>query len=99
PPRSLPSFPTRRSSDLSIALARLRKPVVHERRVLAPVQHPEERVMKGFAAKRRRSDGGKQNAGCAIVFLGRVVHERRVEQRHALDRKSTRLNSSHVASS
>ncbi len=64
-------------------LACLRVVVVQERRVLAAIDRPEERVVQGLPAQRRGTVGRYQDAGCAIFFLGRVVHDRRVEHRHA----------------
>ena len=67
-------------------LTGLREPVVHQRRVLAAIDRPEEGVVKRLAAQRRGSVGGNQEAGGAVAALGRVVHDRQVEHWHALDR-------------
>ena len=66
-------------------LARLRIPIVHEGRVLAAVDGPEKGVVNRLAAQRRGAVGGDENAGGAVFVLGRVVHDRDVEQRHAFD--------------
>src|SRR5690606_41278184 len=65
--RLLPSFPTRRSSDLHFS---------------------EERVRRPFSLR--------QNSPFLRLFVARV---RRCRAGFGLDRKSTRLNSSHVKSS
>src|SRR5699024_11680006 len=76
PPRDLPSFPTRRSSDLAVAL------VVH------PVEPEAQRAARAALGRLRE----------------RPQHQLRKRHRHGdravdqeVDRKSTRLNSSHVS--
>jgi len=69
----------------TVALARPRKPVVHERQVFAAAQCPEERVVNRLAAQRGLTERGNQEPGGAVVLLRRVIQDRRVEHRHALD--------------
>src|SRR5205085_10143120 len=80
-PRDLPSFPTRRSSDLEslggrAGLDRARQPSARPPRRALPAalaRARKDRARRAALARRRRREHG----------------------RHALDRKSTRLNSSH----
>src|SRR5206468_11378504 len=77
-PRGLPSFPTRRSSDLRLCVAQrlgLQPPALHLRRGREPVLHFERR-----AVGRPRGDARVHQAEHNLTWL---------------DRKSTRLNSSH----
>src|SRR5207244_9269442 len=84
-PRHLPSFPTRRSSDLSSGrgqqaaqgIARKQQPVVQQRNAA------------GELFDFRKGVRGKQKCGAALA--DQIVFEEPAE----LDRKSTRLNSSH----
>ncbi len=66
-------------------LAGLGEPVVRERRVLAAVDGPEERVGQRLPAQRRGAVGRDQEAGRAVVLLDRVVEDRQVHQGDALD--------------
>ncbi len=65
-------------------VARLGEPVVVERRVLAPAHRPEERVADRVPLERRRGVHREQEARGPILLVDRVVHDREVEQRHAL---------------
>jgi hypothetical protein len=58
---------------------------VHQRRVLAAIDRPEEPVRDALAADAGDAVGRDEKTGRPIVFLGRVVHHRQVEHRHALD--------------
>src|SRR5690606_41511489 len=83
PHRDLPSFPTRRSSDLKDLLARDRL-----RDVPVRVQH---HVLHGVAEYRSRL--------ICVLLTDHDAHRKRLPvslKRMQLDRKSTRLNSSHV---
>src|SRR5207244_11173167 len=80
--RLLPSFPTRRSSDLGI-LARLRYPAQRE-----PRGHPGVR-------QRRRAPCATAARGGRREGHRRLRRFRRGRERKWPDRKSTRLNSSH----
>src|SRR5207253_11231927 len=89
--RALHSFPTRRSSDLLAVLA----------------QGLEEQALGRFAGNECRARGAAlEQAGLAVeqqlaldlLGAGRVTRVAFLDQDRAnLDRKSTRLNSSHVA--
>src|SRR3989442_11075648 len=69
-PRDLPSFPTRRSSDLA-----------------GELQHPQARVASCVLAAHECVQHRRPDVSCDLaVDIGPAV----------LDRKSTRLNSSHV---
>ena len=68
----------------AVPLRRVRKPVVQRRGVLAAVDGPEEGVVKRLAAERGRPVGRQQEPGRAVLTFGRVIQERRVQQRHAL---------------
>src|SRR5690606_41232705 len=84
--RSLPSFPTRRSSDLrglQQPLHLLHHPVATRRPRLAPRRR---RAARGGAAGDGRGEGNPRH------LAGHV----RLRHRREVDRKSTRLNSSHV---
>src|SRR5699024_12620389 len=78
PPPPLPSFPTRRSSDLRSPIPLRRGP----------------RMIVQAAAERHRGDNGEVGDGDELTHghLG-VLHR----QFDLQDRKSTRLNSSHVS--
>src|SRR5207253_10792211 len=85
-PRALPSFPTRRSSDLAPPAASAEPsvdviPILVSRKVLTAEQ--AERVRR---ATRMSPQSGEQ----AVIQLGFASEVQ-------IDRKSTRLNSSHVA--
>ena len=85
-----PDIPVRAlAGDISVlgarALAGPGEPVVEERRVLAASDRPEERVADGLAAQSRRTVGRQQEPGRAVLVLDRVVDDRQVHQRHALD--------------
>src|SRR5207253_9703688 len=97
PPRHLPSFPTRRSSDL------VSEPAVA---VFAPALHPRALQKRagmlgarcdvsggGDFGDRSRRGGGNSAYPRAISELAEIV----VPPAAHGDRKSTRLNSSHVA--
>src|SRR5207249_5122620 len=87
-PRALPSFPTRRSSDLVRSLeqrhdaARLRE---------QPLDHGLRDLLEALSLRNRLALGEPQPAS--------LVHREAVQLRVARDRKSTRLNSSHVSTS
>src|SRR5690606_41623232 len=85
PPRYLPSFPTRRSSDLATieTLAGLAREIAARDGAITA------------AAFRDVTGLGRKRAIQILEFFDRVGLLRRVGDRH-LDRKSTRLNSSHV---
>src|SRR5690606_39724129 len=88
--RDLPSFPTRRSSDLKKAHP-TQKPEALLHRVLLAATRPGDVVLDPFF--------GTGTTGAAAKRLGR--HYIGIERdegyaRVAEDRKSTRLNSSHV---
>src|SRR5690606_42097965 len=86
--RDLHSFPTRRSSDLAeVAGARL---------VLADARMAD--VPEPVPLARRLGVPGVQDVIVADAHLvtGHLVHERRSPEQGRIDRKSTRLNSSHV---
>src|SRR5690606_41493205 len=78
-PRALPSFPTRRSSDL---LADVR---VHDER------GEEVAFMVDSGSRAWPRDGALPSSPVTLLAV-----ERRIEEGDSLDRKSTRLNSSHV---
>src|SRR5437870_11353143 len=80
-PRALPSFPTRRSSDLRIEGPRLR-------------EHDARSLRLEVTARRRESSGRGEDPR-AVQGLGRP--DGGVPRLPRRDRKSTRLNSSHVA--
>src|SRR5690606_41542092 len=95
---SLPPFPTRRSSDLISQGIRQQQSVF-----LWPVRPiPPQLSNRFFYARKTRPPAwpaGGYRSGDGDV-LGQVDVLDGVEQRHALlDRKSTRLNSSHVKTS
>src|SRR5690606_41804244 len=81
------SFPTRRSSDLPA--------------VLAGAEHLQHARRDHVAAD--RVAGGEEHADETDDLLQRRVrlaeHHHRADQHDAVDRKSTRLNSSHVKNS
>src|SRR5207253_9238997 len=78
---SLPSFPTRRSSDLGEPLA-ITTPLLP---ALFRGPHDENRLLQQFRQK------------APSLGLGVIPHRRRLLSKLLQDRKSTRLNSSHVA--
>src|SRR5207302_6090222 len=81
----LHSFPTRRSSDLLTAKSPLRVPTQIVGASMAS------------ASSERLDDHHLVGAGERHIEVHAVGHHARVdENRHMLDRKSTRLNSSHV---
>ncbi len=69
------------------ALTPFRVPVVEERRVLAAAEHEKERVAHVRAVNARRPVRRHQDAGRPLVRSQRVIDDRRVENRHALDAK------------
>src|SRR5207302_9434901 len=85
PPRQLPSFPTRRSSDL--AAARGLGERLHHR---ADAKHADQRHA---AAENARAEVVHQHLETRLDPSG---DEMLVDNFSAGDRKSTRLNSSHV---
>src|SRR5206468_8115816 len=85
PPRDLPPFPTRRSSDL-------------EGNVLAGAHVPPERAFLEDVAHRARARGERADVPPVDEHAARARrHEARHRAQHVdgRDRKSTRLNSSH----
>ena len=66
------------------ALAGRRVPVVEERGVVAPVDRPEERVAQRLPANRGRPVHREEEAGCAVLLVDRVVHDRQIQHRNAL---------------
>src|SRR5439155_17691862 len=87
PPRHLPSFPTRRSSDLTCRDTKTTKPPAGRGEGCIVVRSPAGRV-KGALLGRPRHQGARGTC------FGICQSSRRATSR---DRKSTRLNSSHVA--
>src|SRR5699024_12431144 len=89
-PRTLPSFPTRRSSDLPAG--------VLGRRILDLVE-VGPRVLElvlGFVGR----DAGVADVRFQIgVVADRVIYRHAAAAGTLVDRKSTRLNSSHVSTS
>src|SRR5690606_41954490 len=93
PPPALPSFPTRRSSDLRFRrLQRLHRsgPVRRVPQELAARRPPNR--WRRFQANLGRRHGADEVGGGGSVPGGL----RRATRGSRLDRKSTRLNSSHV---
>src|SRR5207253_4788482 len=92
PPRALPSFPTRRSSDLF-----RRRLFLSEARLEPPEDSQESRAASCgsdlFARKRK----WHPNLRVKIPQAETAGHHADDGVRIAIDRKSTRLNSSHVA--
>src|SRR5205807_10089807 len=80
PPRVLHSFPTRRSSDL---------PDARDRRALR-ARRPPLHLVSDNRARRQHSRGSSSAHGKPDLWL------RRLPTRLSVDRKSTRLNSSHL---
>src|SRR5207249_10124328 len=94
---ALHSFPTRRSSDLEEAAhAEVDEEFVIRRR-LRPERprDPEERNARHIRARDRRGVAGGETEPEGEVFPGQ--REFAPGHRAAQDRKSTRLNSSHVS--
>src|SRR5205807_8181070 len=91
-PRHLPSFPTRRSSDLTAARA---QPLGPQAR-LRPARPPsaDARVRGAAAAHRSRADA--VDRGALPGPAGGARRDAIQAIRIARDRKSTRLNSSHL---
>src|SRR5690606_41532695 len=88
PPRPLPAFPTRRSSDL---VGR----VVHLQRRLPSVEvHDVDRVERVNPQLERPAAAQADVAGERDVDV--TLHAAAKDVASGLDRKSTRLNSSHV---
>src|SRR5207253_6708311 len=95
----LPSFPTRRSSDLDVESLELEAPHRKARDILVRHAQPDRHAVEAAA----RLDGALELAD--VLGADELkLHEPRecvLEIRHFLgdhlDRKSTRLNSSHVA--
>src|SRR5207253_10060878 len=89
-----PSFPTRRSSDrVAENGALLYRPQTREETMLAEPPPPQ-------LAERLRERGATPIGVGRVIVATREPHEvAAVEAVRELDRKSTRLNSSHVASS
>src|SRR5690606_39738705 len=87
-PPALPSFPTRRSSDLLRAVAEAREEHAHllAGRVLRLVEDDERVVERAPAHERERRH---LDLPALLELLGALEIEH-------VDRKSTRLNSSHV---
>src|SRR5262245_63641935 len=89
--RSLPTFPTRRSSDLDGAREELardeRRQQRHVRRALEAAGDREREGDAEEQRERRRASGGRRAEACGGE-AGRALGDR--------DRKSTRLNSSHL---
>src|SRR5690606_41287251 len=85
-PRALHSFPTRRSSDLA-------DPVAGDGEVLGEAVQAHDRAVPPRVGEERV----RRLLGVAERPVGLVEHQRDVvPRRHLGDRKSTRLNSSHV---
>src|SRR5690606_39794684 len=88
PPR-LPSFPTRRSSDLAVSEESTafiwRDPVMQKTLKLAEQIAPSDASVLITG----ESGTGKE-------VMARFLHSHSKRANHSLDRKSTRLNSSHV---
>src|SRR5690606_40270901 len=96
PPRST-LFPTRRSSDLSFAIVQRSIAVVHDLVVFAPeriVRTALEIAVRVVAFRDAVSVGPHVFAFFELAVL--VVRASLQEHSPVLDRKSTRLNSSHV---
>src|SRR5207245_8991012 len=89
PLRHLPSFPTRRSSDLALGFQRL-EPLVHRLQVVAQPH-------TAHAGRGDREPALSQLVGNADLTEGRLLNGKRNDGVLDLlrDRKSTRLNSSH----
>src|SRR5690606_41137763 len=94
-PRDLPSFPTRRSSDLQVELVQLLNHARHGGR-----RHLELFGDVGHASVALLLDQGVDPL--KVIFGGRTWHLGAqppfllLVQLYHIDRKSTRLNSSHV---
>ncbi len=63
---------------------RLRHPVVVDRRVLAPVDRPEEGGADGVPLHGGRSVDRHQEPGSAVILLHGIIEGRQVHQGHAL---------------
>src|SRR5690606_41608555 len=88
-PRAPPSFPTRRSSDLSLCCVSIEPPPIHYE------NHWVRHAMNyGIAGKKAIVCAASRGLGkgCAIALAQEGVDL-------LIDRKSTRLNSSHVKTS
>src|SRR5690606_41707043 len=86
--RDLPSFPTRRSSDLGNGF--MRQPPIDQRRKF--LRHRKARRIEQQRLPLDAQSVGKQQFGVEARGIGR----RRQPLGGIADRKSTRLNSSHV---
>src|SRR5699024_12600315 len=99
PPRALPPFPTRRSSDLGLMTGVLRGDIGRDApsavaQVLPPLPELGQVVLAEAERDGRVVGGEPAQAAPAHPGLEHFVHPRAVG-----DRKSTRLNSSHVSTS
>src|SRR5690606_41886909 len=91
PDRQLPSFPTRRSSDLKIRTVKGTDDFAMLYEVLS--RRAKRGLESGDLPDLFVIDGGKGQLGSAAAALRDAGVERDIV---SLDRKSTRLNSSHV---
>src|SRR5690606_41145793 len=92
PHLDLPSFPTRRSSDLDRAPAASAPPPAESPRDAPAMRARASRLRAGSWARADRVRAGRR-AIAGAEQEPRPTHE---AERHGPDRKSTRLNSSHV---
>src|SRR5207253_9423246 len=91
--RTLHSFPTRRSSDLQLAAAlRLQPEAWSSRMPLAEYEEPDSEQFEHIPLGAQRSGMPLANVQCYCVAEAHLQQHLR-----SSDRKSTRLNSSHVA--
>src|SRR5699024_12858331 len=89
--RALHSFPTRRSSDLTVGKGGVEQVVALHGGLSHALGAPCEKIQSDRVAVECRGDGGAQREG-----VGSGLDEAGAG-RGVLDRKSTRLNSSHVS--
>src|SRR5207253_4309715 len=96
PPHSspLPSFPTRRSSDLLRPVARHLHTAQHRQHRAAMAVVDVDGALAALAGELRQTERPRQPLA---VVAGLEAGEGVDPALHHLDRKSTRLNSSHVA--
>src|SRR5699024_12265508 len=92
-PSFLHSFPTRRSSDLIIA----DELNVQSRQILAAINLLDEGNTIPFIARYRKEVTGGLDDTQLRHFETRLSYLRELDDRRQTDRKSTRLNSSHVS--
>src|SRR5207244_13331825 len=92
--RAIHSFPTRRSSDLAVVLDPIGLnfgPIATVKVVLEGLHHLHDLLDAGLLVERLEV--------AETVLAGRRIHRDPDHGRLAIDRKSTRLNSSHQISS